>query len=190
MIRSVLLLVAAAWVLVACSPRNIDALPTSAATNTEAAATNTPPAATEDTTPEATEDVTPEADAGFVEVPPGESPDGAYTLAVTRLTESDDEAGLFLLDASLLNQSGPAITVGDADLAIVDTTGARYEPVAMPENIQPALLGATIATEETLRGFAQFRIPADATLSHLEWCLNGDCEAAIGGIISQIQRAN
>ncbi|NJL57265.1 DUF4352 domain-containing protein [bacterium] len=156
-----------------------------------------------DGTPEA-DDGTPEADDGtpiirssgdvsiiidedlISEIPPNITEDDAYFITVTSFGQTfaeDDEPNRFILDASLANQSGASVTVNAADLVIVDASGERHEPVEMPENINPPLVGAELEEGDTLRGFAQYLVPTDVNLSHVEWCIGGDCEFVVGAAL-------
>lgn len=157
--------------------------------------------ATEEATPEVTPEVTPEAtpevsDAGNDDivvgidpalqegVPPGTTEDGAYFMSVTSFTQDEEDPTLYLLDASVSNQTDTEVTVTESALVVVAEDGTRYEPVEMPDNIQPALVGAVLGTEETLRGFAQYEIPEDLELSHAEWCVDEACEIVVGSTLN------
>jgi hypothetical protein len=161
------------------------------------ACAQTPPPATEvptdeptaevtaELTPEVTAEVTPAADTtSAIEVPPGTADDNSF-LSVVRLSEQS--AGVFLLDASISNGGDADIEVVEGQIALIDTEGNRYEPAELESNVQPQLIGATLASEETLRGFAQFELPEDATISHMEWCVDTDCETVLGSIIPDIE---
>ena len=142
---------------------------------------------TQEVEPEVTEEVTPEvtAEAAAIEVPPGTADDNSF-VTVVRLTEQS--AGVFLLDASISNGGDADIEVVEGQIALVDTEGNRYEPVELEDNVQPQIIGAILTSEETLRGFARFELPEDITISHVEWCVDADCETVLGSIIPDIQR--
>lgn len=122
------------------------------------------------------------------DIPPNATEDNAYFITVTSLAQTfaeDDEPERYILDASLANQAGATVTVEASHLAIVDEAGVRYEPVDMPENIRPPLVGAELDEGDTLRGFAQFILPDDAVISHVEWCIGGDCESVVGAAVQR-----
>ncbi|MEM6528520.1 MAG: hypothetical protein AAF653_09505 [Chloroflexota bacterium] len=144
-------------------------------------------------TPEVVDNVTPEPGEVIVQtnvdpelaggIPNSETPDGQYSFSVISLNELEDGENMYLLDASITNQSGPEITIDGEAVVIVDEEGNRYGPVEMAERIQPPLNGTTLSETEGVRGFAQYEIPPDAVLSHAEWCPDEACEQVAGSAI-------
>jgi hypothetical protein len=188
LMRYVLIASLSAFALSACAQTaDPTPAPTVDAVTTEEPTEEPTEEVTQEVEPEVTEEVTPEvtAEAAAIEVPPGTADDNSF-LSVTRLTEQS--AGVFLLDASISNGGDADIEVVEGQIALVDTEGNRYEPVELEDNVQPQFIGATLSSEETLRGFARFELPEDATISHMEWCVDADCETVLGSVIPDIQR--
>ncbi|MEL6152367.1 MAG: hypothetical protein AAFR56_22235 [Chloroflexota bacterium] len=152
--------------------------------------------AVDNVTPEVTSNETPEVTDGTglniiinnssemeSDIPPSNSESGAYSLTAVRISSLEAGTRQYLLDATVLNQSAADITVADGSIALVTEAGERFSPVAMSDSIQPALIGATLALDESLRGFAQFEIPDGQTPSHIEWCVDDACEILLGSVV-------
>lgn len=130
---------------------------------------------------------TPAAEDAEVVIPPSSTNDGTF-IAVTSIT-STGEAGQYLIDASVSNQSDAPIIISANELIIVDEAGNRYAPVAMREDIQPSLVDYEVEPGGApLRGYAQYSLPDDVVLSHIEWCLDDACESVIGSVLPDFDR--
>lgn len=108
-----------------------------------------------------------------------------YYLTVSYVTEEEaspaDNVKRITVAASLGNLTGPAITVAQDALVLVDPAQVRYTPVADEGTDASDLVGATLNPDESVYGFISFEVPAEFTEGTLEFCIDGaaSCQQVI-----------
>lgn len=134
-----------------------------------------------DETPEPTSiDETPEPD----DETPEPSIDEQYDVSVSYGLEADsapeapeappEGSRWFIVAATVANEGGNTIEIDQDELALIDSEGNRYEPLADDPSLSPSLLG-TFEQGESVLGLVRFAIPNEATASFLEVCLDDEC---------------